>query len=180
MLRQSWVYGMVSVVLLMIATQSLADELALVSLGSNADAKSIAELPGVMVIRLLDSQAFLWISSDSPSKGDIPNLQVLDQNAENFDYWTAFATTEEARARLASYGRVVYEQEAEHGYHMVLAFNHDFDYGCVNLKGVLGINPLRKESVVIPDEKVNGDHSLTPDLNQTFKIWWLKSARILF
>jgi len=165
MLKCRWVYGMFTVVLLLIATQSLADELALVSLESNTDARNIAELPGVMVIRLLDSQAFLWISSDSSGKGDIPNLQVLDQNAENYDYWMAFATTEEARERLASYGRVVYEQEAEHGYHMVLALTHDFDYSGINLKGVLGINPLRKESVVIPDEKVNGDHSLTPDLD---------------
>ena len=152
MLKCRWVYGMFTVVLLLIATQSLADELALVSLESNTDARNIAELPGVMVIRLLDSQAFLWISSDSSGKGDIPNLQVLDQNAENYDYWMAFATTEEARERLASYGRVVYEQEAEHGYHMVLALTHDFDYSGINLKGVLGINPLRKESVVIPDE----------------------------
>jgi hypothetical protein len=78
----------------------------------------------------------------------------------------AFATTEEARERLASYGRVVYEQEAEHGYHMVLALTHDFDYSCVNVEGVLGINPLRKESAVIPEEETTGNnHSLAPDLD---------------
>lgn|GEM_PF-1387875 len=145
-------YYFIALALLFTTTVSFADELALVPIESYADAESIAELPGVMVIRLLGDRAILLIADDSSGKNEISDLQILDRRAEEFDYWMVFVISEEARQKLYSYGRVVYEREAERGCHVILALPHDFDYSRINTQGILGINPLRKESVVIPEE----------------------------